>query len=102
MAALLREVASAVCAEVGGSFSLIKISLPQSRHKVVPAPPEEEPTIKMIFSRLSRNPSVGCAASVSLRLGHVAALTVHRTVIHYRADTSLPYRGAETWFLLKF
>ena len=27
---------------------------------------------------------------VSLRLGHVAALTVHRTVIHYRVDTALP------------
>ena len=32
--------------------------------------------------------------SFSLRLGHVAALTVHRTVIHYRADTALPYKGA--------
>ena len=43
-------------------------------------------------SLCSTTPSVGYAASVSLRLGHVAALTVHRTVIHYRADTSLPQR----------
>ena len=63
MAALLREVASADCAEVGGSLSL------------------KNPT-----------PSVGYAAGFSLRLGHAAALTVHRTVIHYRADTSLPQR----------
>ncbi len=28
--------------------------------------------------------------SVSLRLGHATALTVHRTVIHYRVDTALP------------
>ena len=27
---------------------------------------------------------------VSLRFGHVTALTVHRTVIHYRAAASLP------------
>ena len=27
---------------------------------------------------------------VSLRLGHATALTVHRTVIHYRVDTALP------------
>ena len=63
-------------------LKLDEISLPQSRHKVVPAPPEEEPIITF-------------AASVSLRLDHATALTVHRTVIHYRVDTSLPYRGAE-------
>ena len=33
--------------------------------------------------------------SVSLRLGHGAALTCHRHVIHYRAAASLPSRGAE-------
>ena len=47
-----------------------------------------------IISSHQRTPSV----SFSLRLGHVAALTVHRTVIHYRADTSLPYRGAKYSF----
>ena len=31
--------------------------------------------------------------SISLRLGHATALTVHRTVIHYRVDTALP-KGA--------
>ena len=45
-------------------------------------------------------PSVVKDATVSLRLGHATALTVHRTVIHYRADTSLPYRGAKDRFLL--
>ena len=33
--------------------------------------------------------------SVSLRLGHGAALTCHRHVIHYRAAASLPIRGAK-------
>ena len=35
-------------------------------------------------------PSVGYADSVSLRLGRAPALTVHRTVIHYRRAASLP------------
>ena len=30
------------------------------------------------------------AGAVSLRLGHITALTVHRTVIHYRDAASLP------------
>ena len=38
-------------------------------------------------------PSVGFADSVSLRLGHATALTVRRTVIHYRVDASLPGGG---------
>ena len=33
---------------------------------------------------------------VSLRLGHGAALTVHRTVIHSRAAASLPRRTEKT------
>ena len=37
-------------------------------------------------------PSVGYAATVSLRLGHGAVLTTHRVVIHYRPATSLPQR----------
>ena len=37
------------------------------------------------------NPSVSLAAdSLSLRLGHGAALICHRHIIHYRAATSLP------------
>ena len=35
------------------------------------------------------------AGLFSLRLGHGAALTCHRHVIHYRAAASLPKRGAE-------
>ena len=30
---------------------------------------------------------------VSLRLGHISALTIHRKVIHYRNDATLPHRG---------
>ena len=37
------------------------------------------------------NPSVCFADSVSLRLGHLAVLTVPRTVIHYRSAASLPF-----------
>ena len=43
----------------------------------------------------SGDPSVSFADSVSLRLGHGAALTCHRHVIHSRAAASLPRRGAE-------
>ena len=40
---------------------------------------------------LGGNPSVSlAAASLSLRLGHGAALICHRHIIHYRAATSLP------------
>ena len=40
-------------------------------------------------------PQSANAASVSLRLGHGAALTCPRHVIHYRAAASLPKRGAK-------
>ena len=36
---------------------------------------------------------------VSLRLGHAAGLTVHRTVIQYRGAASLPRRSLKDWFL---
>ena len=49
----------------------------------------------LISSYFLQTPLVGYADSVSLRLGRIAALTVHRTAIHYRADTALPYRDAE-------
>ena len=39
------------------------------------------------------------ADSVSLRLGHGAALTCHWHVSHYRAAASLPKRGAKTSLL---
>ena len=38
------------------------------------------------------DPSVSSADSVSLRLGHGAALTCPRHVIHYRAAASLPLK----------
>jgi hypothetical protein len=47
-----------------------------------------------------QNPSVGFAASVSLRLGHAPALNVHRTFIHYRRAALLPYMGAQPIFFL--
>ena len=83
MADLLSEVARR--SRDGGSLTLMKFSLPQSAS--LTAPPEEEPIITF-------------ADSVSLRLGHAPALNVHRTFIHYRVDTSLPYRSAYIEFLL--
>ena len=45
---------------------------------------------------VDENPSVDLTVdSVSLRLGHGAALTCHRHVIHYRAAASLPKRDAK-------
>ena len=43
--------------------------------------------------RLGGDPSVTCGDSVSLRLGHGAALACHRHAIHSRAAASLPYAG---------
>ena len=44
------------------------------------------------------NPSVSLAAdSLSLRLGHGAALICHRHIIHYRAATSLPLIQGSLW-----
>ena len=43
----------------------------------------------------SGDPSVSFADSVSLRLGHSAALTCYQHVIHYRAAASLPKRGVK-------
>ena len=37
-------------------------------------------------------------STVSLRLGHATALTVHRTVIHYRVDTALPLNHSRGGF----
>ena len=50
----------------------------------------------LCWCRNSGDPSVGLTAtSVSLRLGHGAALTCPRHVIHYRAAASLPKRDAK-------
>ena len=44
------------------------------------------------------NPSVSLAAdSLSLRLGHGAALICHWHIIHYRAATSLPLAQGSLW-----
>ena len=49
------------------------------------------PTGEMKLLSFTVNPSVSLAAdSLSLRLGHGAALICHRHIIHYRAATSLP------------
>ena len=49
----------------------------------------------LAIAKVRRPLSQPMAASVSLRLGHGAALTCHRHVIHYRAAASLPKRGAK-------
>ena len=49
------------------------------------------PTGEIKLLPFAGNPSVSLAAdSLSLRLGHGAALIYHRHIIHYRAATSLP------------
>ena len=49
------------------------------------------PTGEMKLLPFAGNPSVSLVAdSLSLRLGHGAALICHRHIIHYRAATSLP------------
>ena len=58
------------------------------------APPTGE--IKLL--PFAGNPSVSLAAdSLSLRLGHGAALICHRHIIHYRAATSLPLTQGSLW-----
>ena len=52
----------------------------------------------MIALIFAVNPSVSLAAdSLSLRLGHGAALICHRHIIHYRAATSLPLTQGNLW-----
>ena len=53
----------------------------------------------LLWATLWRPLSRPQADSVSLRLGHGAALTCHRHVIHYRAAALLPKRGAKTSLL---
>ena len=53
---------------------------------------------EMIALIFAVNPSVSLAAdSLSLRLGHGAALICHRHIIHYRAATSLPLTQGRLW-----
>ena len=52
---------------------------------------------KSTTSSERRNPP----PTFSLRLGHATALTVHRTVIHYRVDTALPSRGRLIGFCIE-
>ena len=43
-----------------------------------------------VLAAQGHNPS-GASRQISLRLGHLAALTCHRHVIHYREAASLPF-----------
>ena len=53
---------------------------------------------EMIALIFAVNPSVSLAAdSLSLRLGHGAALICHWHIIHYRATTSLPLAQGSLW-----
>ena len=53
---------------------------------------------EMIALIFAVNPSVSLAAdSLSLRLGHGAALICHWHIIHYRAATSLPLAQGSLW-----
>ena len=56
------------------------------------------PTGEIKLLPFAGNPSVSLAAdSLSLRLGHGAALICHRHIIHYRAATSLPLTQGSLW-----
>ncbi len=56
------------------------------------------PTGEIKLLPFADNPSVSLAAdSLSLRLGHGAALICHRHIIHYRAATSLPLTQGSLW-----
>ena len=56
------------------------------------------PTGEIKLLPFAGNPSVSLAAdSLSLRLGHGAALICHRHIIHYRAATSLPLAQGSLW-----
>ena len=56
------------------------------------------PTGEIKILPFAGNPSVSLAAdSLSLRLGHGAALICHRHIIHYRAATSLPLTQGSLW-----
>ena len=56
------------------------------------------PTGEIKLLPFAGNPSVSLAAdSLSLRLGHGAALICHRHIIHYRAATSLPLTQGNLW-----
>ena len=56
------------------------------------------PTGEIKLLPFAGNPSVSLAAdSLSLWLGHGAALICHRHIIHYRAATSLPLTQGSLW-----
>ena len=56
------------------------------------------PTGEIKLLPFAGNHSVSLAAdSLSLRLGHGAALICHRHIIHYRAATSLPLTQGSLW-----
>ena len=91
----------------GGYFSMMKSSkrflgrvcgrLAAGRTDYSFAKGSAPPTGEIKLLPFAGNPSVSLAAdSLSLRLGHGAALICHRHIIHYRAATSLPLtqRGA--------
>ena len=93
----------------GSSVPLDRILVPFVRTKGTPprravltmplqkAPPRRRRD-EMIALMFAVNPSVSLAAdSLSLRLGHGAALICHWHIIHYRAATSLPLTQGSLW-----
>ena len=92
----------------GGYFSMMKSSkrflgrvcgrLAASRTDYSFAKGSAPPTGEIKLLPFAGNPSVSLAAdSLSLRLGHGAALICHRHIIHYRAATSLPLTQGSLW-----
>ena len=92
----------------GGYFSMMKSSkrflgrvcgrLAASRTDYSFVKGSAPPTGEIKLLPFAGNPSVSLAAdSLSLRLGHGAALICHRHIIHYRAATSLPLTQGSLW-----
>ena len=85
---LLGEVPSAHTGERGRQT--------RTRSRAEKTVPSADHSFPYWHSHSPGDPSVSLTLdSVSLRLGHGAALTCHRHVIHYRAAASLPKRGAK-------
>ena len=108
VASLSREVASAACAEVGGSLNLMKphslsrlrrqrLAAARSRHGS-DSPPDCHSLPCRHFATPEEEPTITFADSVSLRLGHAPAPNVRRK-FNYRRAALLPCMGGKIFSL---
>ena len=108
VASLSREVASAACAEVGGSLNLMKphslsrlrrqrLAAARSRHGS-DSPPDCHSLPCRHFATPEEEPTITFADSVSLRHGHAPAPNVRRKFNYLRAAL-LPCMGGKIFSL---